>query len=749
MNDLLHLKGGKFEQKERDGKPGPAQLPKGKSVSVSRMEKLLSDLKEMANYWENNTLIEGALVSAYYIKIAAKSNRLRSLLSQNSTSPNNTVVGAKFDDSKRNHIIIHYIPLKAIKRSISLLQKVIDITDHYFDGTISEENFNEKKKLDQVGIDFESYAISKTVFRDIVVDSYYVKRFDIELPSYDKVRQTIVTLYKTDQDTKTVLEKIGITVYNQRILDETTVLLNENQIELLLQRAPFLVSMATEDITKLGFSSSEDKTKESSSFDQISIPSPTNEPTIGVIDTLFDERVYFKEWVNYSDEIPIGIEKKAEDYRHGTAVTSIIVDGPRLNPKLDDGCGYFKVKHYGVSLSKGFSSFTIVRKIKEIVYKNPEIKVWNLSLGSREEVDENFISAEATILDQLQYEKDIIFVVSGTNNFKGNKEMRIGSPADSINSIIVNSIDENFEPASYSRKGPVLSFFGKPDISYFGGTSDNYMNVCEPLGKMMVAGTSYAAPWIARKLAYLIHIMGFSREEAKALLIDSAIGWREKPNINQALLVGHGVVPVKIEDVIESKDDEIRFVVNGKSEKYNTYNFNFPVPLHQGKHPFIARATLCYFPKCSRNQGVDYTNTELDIYFGRLNDKEELKTINDNRQSSETDPAYLNEKDARDIFRKWDNIKNIQEKLSSRKRPKKAYKNSLWGLSVKTKERLSSRDGEGIPFGVVVTLKEINGINRIEDFIQKCSFNGWLVNRISIENRLDIYRKINEEIEFE
>ncbi len=32
--------------------------------------------------------------------------------------------------------------------------------------------------------------------------------------------------------------------------------------------------------------------------------------------------------------------------------------------------------------------------------------------------------------------------------------------------------------------------------------------------------------------------------------------------------------------------------------------------------------------------------------------------------------------------------------------------------------RLNSRDGVGITFGVVVTLKEINGVNRIEDFIQ-------------------------------
>lgn len=52
-------------------------------------------------------------------------------------------------------------------------------------------------------------------------------------------------------------------------------------------------------------------------------------------------------------------------------------------------------------------------------------------------------------------------------------------------------------------------------------------------------------------------------------------------------------------------------------------------------------------------------------------------------------------------------------------------------------------------FGVVVTLKEINGINRIDDFIQQCNLKGWLVNRVNIENRIDIYQTADEEITFE
>ncbi len=32
-----------------------------------------------------------------------------------------------------------------------------------------------------------------------------------------------------------------------------------------------------------------------------------------------------------------------------TAVSYIIVDGPRGNPELADGCGRFRVRHFGVA----------------------------------------------------------------------------------------------------------------------------------------------------------------------------------------------------------------------------------------------------------------------------------------------------------------------------------------------------------------------------------------------------------------
>lgn len=187
---------------------------------------------------------------------------------------------------------------------------------------------------------------------------------------------------------------------------------------------------------------------------------------------------------------------------------------------------------------------------------------------------------------------------------------------------------------------------------------------------------------------------------------------------------------------------------------FNRYSnhYNFPIPIQDDKYPYVARATMCYFPVCDRTQGVDYTNTELNLHFGRIKDNGKICEINDDKQNSVEDEgstkSYILEGKARKKFRKWDNVKYICEKSTKNKQAKQSYKNKNWRMEVKTNNRLDSKEGIGLRFGVVVTLKEIHGVNRIDEFVRNCHLSGWLVNTIDIQNRVDIYEKVNEEIEF-
>lgn len=745
MNNVLELRGKRFVQASKSGGGGGANMNSKKVVTSEHLLRLKSKINQIKEFWLQETKpFDGVLISVHYNKIVAKSNRIAGLFKGKDS--NYAVVGAKFNDDRNKHIITYFISIDDLEKSIILLEKVNIVLKSAFKSSIDKTTFDDKKKLNSVL--FSKFPISKSLFKQVIADVSYIDDFEIEMVQ-KKIKQSIVTLYNTNMDTKKMLYKLGIDILSSRILDNQTVYLDENQLEILFQKAPYLVSMATADISELSPSNFIQNYHQ----DILYIPDPTIEPTIGVIDTLFDDQVYFNNWVEYHDMVDDNIPKNSSDYNHGTAVSSIIVDGPRLNPWLDDGCGRFKVRHFGVATGSQFSSFTITKQIRDIIATNKDIKVWNISLGSNQEINDNFISAESAILDQIQYENDVIFVVAGTNKPSDDID-RIGSPADSINSMVVNSVTKTGLSTRYARKGIALSFFAKPDVSYYGGSSEQYIKVCEPLGEANVAGTSFAAPWIARKLSYLIDILGLNREIAKAMIIDAARDWNDNPTPDEIALYGHGIVPIKIDDIVQTKDDEIRFLVSDVSEKWNTYNYSFPIPLHNDKYPYIARVTMCYFPICDRAQGVDYTNTELNIKFGRIKDNGEMNDINGDKQNQDeditTEKYYLLESEARSNFRKWDNVKYVAEKPKSRMSPKKAYeRNKNWGMSIKTNNRLDPKDGMGVRFGVVVTLKEINGINRIDEFINNCYLNGWLVNKLDIQVKLDINQKINEDIEFE
>lgn len=752
MNNILQLKG-KFQPRKNLSSFGPMNLRKNGIVTVQHIEKLKQQLQNILERWEKEQeLIGGALISVHYKDVVAKSNRLKTLLAKGSKSPNESICGVKFafepqisgKEPVPKHIFTHFLNLKEIEVSIKKLDDSAKTIKEKYGNQITYNNIEQINKGD-----YSKKYISKSIFLDTIVDAFFVEDFNIDEKTSTIGEESIITIYKTGVETTKLLSRFGIDMINAKMIDETTLRLTKDEIDLIQDKAPYLISMSVKDFSEI--------TRDSiSCFDEsdnnkvITIPMPEIEPTVGVIDTQFDDSVYFHEWVKFENKLSTDFEIEDKDRIHGTAVSSIIVDGPALNPELDDGCGRFRVRHFGVAKAGKFSSFTILKSIRNIITENRDIKVWNISLGSTMEISSNFISPEAAELDKIQSEYDVIFIVAGTNKEdKIKTSYKIGAPADSLNSLVVNAVDFKGKATSYSRVGPVLSFFHKPDVSYYGGDGADKIIVFEPKGKAYVTGTSFAAPWVTRKIAYLIHIMGLSREVSKALLIDSAAGWNRKDD--NSFRIGYGVVPKRIEDVLHSKDDEIRFIMTGSIDEYETYSYSIPVPQAMGAHPFFAKATLVYFPKSNRNQGVDYTSTEMDIHFGRIKiekNKPTIKSINCNKQA-EDGAVCLYEGEARKMYRKWDNVKHINETITERARPRKVYDAGMWGLSIKTKERLAAKEGRGLQFGVIVTLKEMKGVNRIDDFIKMCMVKGWIVNRLDVNNRFDVYNKAEEELDFE
>lgn len=760
MNCLLELK----------GRMRPIQnVPTGGGLSFRRDFFLTRDqihflklrLSEVRSYWTKETGIANTLVNVHCVRVIPKSKRLNFIFSEDYKNPNVFIKGAKFEIVKNTdgepyhrHVFTYYIKRNTIDVAIRILTNAEIAISTFFGGSLNFKSIEDFRNKFARGVPQGFPFPSINQFLRSIYDIDSIADFSVPQNTIEFVEESVISLYDIGVDTKILLRSFGISINDDRVFRNTSVRLTVDEINALQKKAPYLISMGVHDLNSL---SRDDffKQHDISPPDTLSFPNPSNEPTIGVIDTHFDTDAYFSKWVEYKNMLDSNIPISYEDKCHGTAVSSIIVDGPSLNPEIDDGCGRFKVRHFGVAINKGFRSFDIMRNIRKIILANRDIKVWNLSLGSSQEIQKNFISPQAAELDALQYEfDDIIFVVAGTNIPTGKEPpMRLGAPADSLNSIVVNAVNKDSLPASYTRNGPVLSFFRKPDIAYFGGDIGDASNRVRVFNGGLLSvttmGTSYAAPWISRKVAYLMHIMGLPREIAKALIIDSAARWNDITDCNR---LGYGVVPTKIEDILNCPNDEIRFFIYGHAEEYEMRTYELPIPMNKNAFPFFSRATLSYMPYCVREQGVDYTNSEMDIRLGRLaknsNGDIIVKDIGKNQQG-EDNLSSNREENARNIYRKWDNIKRNYEQVKERRIPRKSFGFDKWGLRIITKERTSGGDRNKLAYGVVVTLKEMHGQNRFAAFEDACASIGWIVNRIDIENRVKIHEMAEQDIHLE
>lgn len=179
----------------------------------------------------------------------------------------------------------------------------------------------------------------------------------------------------------------------------------------------------------------------------------------------------------------------------------------------------------------------LIDHVREAVENNPEIKIWNLSLGTTMESELDEFSEFGMALDNIQDENNVLIIKSAgnCNNFaKGLPKSRISKTADSVRSLVVGSIAETQGehdyaepnmPSPFTRVGPGPASIVKPDLVFYGG------NAGVDKGKLVIngvpsfgldgniyknVGTSFSTPRVSRiaaELAFMMH------EDFDALLI--------------------------------------------------------------------------------------------------------------------------------------------------------------------------------------------------------------------------------------
>lgn len=725
-NEALVLRG-VFQGAPNTRKGGDrSKIPDALSYNVEHLSDLVQQIRQVHAHWEKHDCIGGVLFSVHYKGFAGKSNRVKAFLGLTDEKADATVRGSRFavkDHRPQSYIFTHFMNWKDFFSAEGQLGEVLKAFSGY--AKVNQTGITREALKDVAVILAKKCGMPLSCATDLLREAAYIDRIAMDRPVQKKEAEAQLTcFYETDVPLDQILAQYRVNPAPDDYLDSHAVLLKPHDRARIEADLGSLIAMSVSDLSV----AAPDGLADAGSTPALSIPEPADEPVIGVIDTLFNRNVYFSRWVDVRNDAELEKDATAGECKHGTEVTSVIVDGPRANPGLDDHCGRFRVRHFGVMKggSRG-SVLGLLKNIERIVADNPDIVVWNLSLGSTDETEEDQISAAASKLDELQYRCNVVFVMAATNGTNGTNEQRIGSPADSVNAITVGAADRRKAPTNYTRRGPVLSFFTKPDVICFGGTAADPVCVCGGQSVGTTAGNSFAAPWIARKLAYLIHTLQLPRETAKALIVDSAVGWHEKFLGPEWPLIGYGNVPVDVYDIVTVPADEIRFVLHARTCGDQTFHYGIPIPADKnGKFNFSARATMCYFPECSRNQGVDYTLTDLGIKFGPVG--ADGKSIHDIRLKSGEDPRfqYIGEKTARAEFQKWANVKVLKKEIL---RAQKRH-NPNWGISLEMNDRLGRYSRRGMPFSVVVTLKEKNGVNCCADFIKACHVGGWIVDSV-------------------
>lgn len=378
-------------------------------------------------------------------------------------------------------------------------------------------------------------------------------------------------------------------------------------------------------------------------------------PTVGILDSGIKNIPHLKPWI--LDKKFSKIPDDRIDPQHGTFVSGIVLYGDELenaNYIGHDGCYLFDATVFPDLSKDSIEEFELVEHIREAIEKNKEVKIWNLSLGTNQEAEQNEFSYFGKALDQIQEANGVIICKSAGNcrNFIDGKPVsRIAKSADSVRSVVIGSIAhdksvhdmaEINHPSPFSRIGKAPGNINKPELTHVGGNA----GVHPTTGNLVTTGvksfassgqiasnvgTSFSTPRITSLLAGLDNRLkeGFNPLLLKALTIHSAKypSVLNIPQTEKIKSLGFGV-PSNVDDILYNNPNEITLILQDTLIKGNWIEIaDFPFPQEMvnddGQYYGEIIVTAVSSPILSESQGAEYCQSNLEV---RLGTYDKLKT---------------------------------------------------------------------------------------------------------------------------
>ena len=503
----------------------------------------------------------------------------------------------------------------------------------------------------------------------------------------------------------------------------------------------------------------------------ISAPPPSDDreyPVVGVVDSSINDNCpYIQPWYVGEESALIDEDK---DYTHGTFVAGLITNAYSLNDNRSDfPKSQSKVYSVGVLTATGGNIYEIMDMLERAQRAQPDIRVWNLSLGGDTPVSLKSISEFALLLDEFQKMYDCLCVVSAGNiNEAANirhwppaadcprDEQRITSPGDSVLGLTVAStahvdgVVRTNEPSIFSRSGPVANFILKPDLCHFGGNHGyngvdifplgiNSLSPNQPSSSCVLSqncGTSFSTPLVSTIAANLWQSMGYTtkRHTIKGLMAHSARLRHEIPDEHKVYF-GWGS-PLDVEDFMYCNENEITIVMEGEisSNTEIVGKLPFPIPdslrTEYGKVRGEFIMTVSYDPPLDANRALEYCLVNIDTGLGEITEEGEFKgkvpAENTGFEQELMSGRY-----------KWSPIKVYHKKFA------RGVDIENWKLQVKMLTREGFRPSEDFkqPFTIILTIRALDPEAQVYDEMTRLmdQYN-WEVSNaiIPIEPRIEL-----------
>ncbi len=254
---------------------------------------------------------------------------------------------------------------------------------------------------------------------------------------------------------------------------------------------------------------------------------------------------------------------------HGTGVTGAVMygltqpgDTARQPPCLVESYRVFPAP----SIPGDLHGYWVLDQIKDAI-TNGDHHVVNLSLGLELAVEDTTEPNRWTSeLDQLAWERDVLFVVAAGNAGDQDRGLglhRVQVPADMVNGVTVGACDtappdSPWTRAPYSSMGPGRHGNRiQPAGVQFGGTDTNYFPVLRADGGYLDAtGTSFAAPLVTHALTDLATRLPVA---TPSVLRAFAVHFSERHRTYRRLVdeVGHGRFPLNFRPLLDSSPDDV------------------------------------------------------------------------------------------------------------------------------------------------------------------------------------------------